>query len=236
MGIILDIIIVLILFLNIYFGYKKGLIKVAFNAFAFLIAIIATLILFNPIATLVIKNTEIDENIKSIIVSNFNKTPKDEKNMQHNDKIEINVDNSSKEKDTNIISIYINDKIKDLTNEAKEKTIETIATNISEKIVKVIIAIALFIAIRVLIILLKFLSESISDLPIIKQFNKAGGVLYGLLKSVLIIYLLLTVLFIINSMKNSEKIQNLVYSSYITKVLYENNAIVDYCLLDKNLL
>ena len=230
MGIILDIIIILIIGLNIYLGYKKGLIEVAFNVFAFFIAIIATLILFNPISNLVIQNTEIDENIKKSIISNFNKDEKE--NIDNNN----NYIDKTKEKDSNIISIYINEKIKDLTDEFKEKTIETVAISLSEKIVKVVVAIILFIVIRILIIFLKFLSESISKLPIIKQFDKTGGVLYGLLKLFIIIYFILTVLFIINSMKNNDKIQNVIDSSYITKVLYENNAIVDYCVLDKNLL
>ena len=44
MGIIVDIVVVTILLLNIVIGYKKGLVNVIFNIFAFLIAIIITLI------------------------------------------------------------------------------------------------------------------------------------------------------------------------------------------------
>lgn len=114
MGIILDIIIILIIGLNIYLGYKKGLIEVAFNVFAFFIAIIATLILFNPISNLVIQNTEIDENIKKSIISNFNKDEKE--NIDNNN----NYIDKTKEKDSNIISIYINEKIKDLTDDINQ--------------------------------------------------------------------------------------------------------------------
>ena len=240
MGIILDVVIVLILVLNVYLGYKKGLIKVAFSLFAFIIAIFVTAILFNPIANYIIKNTEFDENIKKVIISNFNKDTNDEKKENNNeDELENNSEANErkvKEKNNNIITSYINEKIKDIAEDAKESIIEKLAMNLSEKIVKVIVAIALFITIRILIILLKFLFEFLSELPIVKQFDKAGGVLYGLLKSVLIIYIFLTVLFVVNSVKNSDNIQNLIDTSYITKFLYDNNAVVDYCLLDKNLL
>ena len=70
MGIVVDFILVFIILLNVIIGYKKGLIKVAFSIFAFLIALIATLILFKPVSYFIINNTQIDENIKLIIVSN----------------------------------------------------------------------------------------------------------------------------------------------------------------------
>ena len=52
----------------VFFGYKKGLIGVAFNLCAFLVAIIVTWILYNPVTNLVINNTEIDDGIKNAII------------------------------------------------------------------------------------------------------------------------------------------------------------------------
>ena len=69
MGIVVDVILCSIIILNVFIGYKKGLIKVAFNIFAFFIAIIATFILFKPISNLVIHNTQIDDKIKETIVT-----------------------------------------------------------------------------------------------------------------------------------------------------------------------
>ena len=70
MGIAIDLVLIFIILLNVFIGYKRGLIKVAFSIFAFLIALIATLILVKPISYLIINNTQIDENIKLIIVKN----------------------------------------------------------------------------------------------------------------------------------------------------------------------
>ena len=59
MGIIIDIVVIAILALSIFFGYKRGLIKVIFNLCAFLVALILTFILYKPVASFVIENTDL---------------------------------------------------------------------------------------------------------------------------------------------------------------------------------
>ena len=68
MGILLDILLIAILLISIVLGYKKGLINVAFNLCAFIIALIITLVLYKPITNFVIDNTEFDEKIESVII------------------------------------------------------------------------------------------------------------------------------------------------------------------------
>jgi len=68
MGIILDIIIIAIMAISIFIGYKKGLVRVAVKLCAFLIAIIVTLVFFKPVSNIIIKNTQIDEKIESVII------------------------------------------------------------------------------------------------------------------------------------------------------------------------
>ena len=63
MGIIIDIILVLFVLGSVYLGYKKGLVKVAVSLVAFIAAIIITVLLYRPIADLIIKNTDWDEKL-----------------------------------------------------------------------------------------------------------------------------------------------------------------------------
>ena len=60
--------------------------------------------------------------------------------------------------------------------------------------------------------------------------------LYGLIKGLIIIYVILTILFFVVSINENGIISNAIENSYITKFLYENNIIVNYCVLGKNLL
>ncbi len=233
MGIIVDLILIAIILLNVLLGYKKGLIKVAFSIFAFLIALITTLVFVKPVSYLIIENTQIDENIKMIIIKN-NTYNNENKISEDNENSEID-DKNTEDKDT-FIQKYIYGMIKEKTYEAKNKAVESFADSIAIKSVEILTSIALFIIIRIIIIFLGFLSDTISQIPVIKQFNEVGGIVYGLLKAVIIIYVILTIIFIVNSIKGGGVVGDVIENSYITKFLYNNNIIINYCFLGKSLL
>ena len=219
MGIFLDIVVVAILALNIILGYKKGLINVVFNIVAFLLAIIITFVLYKPVSNIIIQNTNIHENIKEMILKRSQGAEPKEENIESND-----------------INKYIENSINNMTNEAKTAATEVVAENFATKAVQVITGIVLFILTRAILILLRFVTQTIAKLPIIKQFNTLGGIIYGIIKGLIIIYVLLTIMYLIVSIKGNGNIALAIDSSCITKFLYDNNIIVNYCLLGKNLL
>ena len=219
MGLLMDIILIAILVLTVIIGNKKGLINVIFNICAFLLAIVITIILYKPVSNIIIENTNIKENIKTTIMNNNkNEATKEES------------------KDTNDIQKYIENTVQGAADDAKEKATETVAETIAIKVVEIITCIILFILTRIILILLKFVTETIANLPLIKQFNEIGGLVYGVVKGLIIIYILLTILFLVVSINGNGAIANSIEESNITKFLYNNNIIVNYCLLGKNLL
>ena len=224
MGIIIDLILLTIIGLNIFLGYKKGLIKVAISIFAFFIALIATIILVKPVSYLVIKNTQIDERIQTIIINN-NYFKDDEQSDEISKQNEPVTD-----KNQNFIQKYIMNTITEKTNEAKNRALENISEAISIKIVELITGIIVFVLIRIIIIIISLLSDFISEFPIIKQFNKAGGIIYGLLKSFVLIYIILTIVFIIVSVKENSLIYKAIDESILTKFLYNNNIVLKMVL------
>ena len=219
MGLILDIVIIAILALSIIMGYKKGLINVIFNIFAFFLAIIITLVLYKPVSDIIIKNTDIQEKIETAIIENTK-----------------GEENKKEEKTENGIQKYIENTMQNAEEDAKSKAIEVVAKNVSTKCIEIITALILFVITRIILIVLKFLTETLANLPIVKQCNEIGGLLYGVIKGLLIIYVILTIMFFIISLKPEGMTANLIETSYITKFLYNNNIIVNYCLLGKNLL
>lgn len=220
MGILIDLILIAIVLLNVIIGYKKGLINVVFNIFAFLVAVVLTLFLFRPISNIVIENTQIDDKIRETIINNISN--------EENEGQEIKNDSTWKN--------YIESKIKEETAKAKNEAIDTIAQNISIRATEILTAIGLFIVLRIVLILLRFIGNALEELPIVKQFNELGGVIYGVLKAGIIILLLLTVLYFVSSMYPDGIIAESIENTFITKFLYENNIIIKYCLLGKNLL
>lgn len=210
MSIVVDIIILAILALFTFLGYHRGLIKVAFKIITFFAAIIITLILFKPISNIIIEKTEIDENIENTIIQNFS----------NNEEEEI------KEEDLENLPQIISNKVKEYTKEAQNTTVKEVSKKISEITINIVVAIAIFLITKLLLILFKFLSEKISEMPVIKQFDKTGGTIYGILEGALIIYGILAILTLIAPMIEELEIINQINKSYIGSYLYNNNIIL----------
>ena len=217
MGIVLDVIILSVLALSIILGYRKGLIGVAFNLCAFLVALIITWILYTPITNLVINNTQIDEGIRNSII---------EKGVIK-EKVENEKTEEKAEENNNVVNQYIQKYVTEPATNATNNVVEETAKVVSEKVVAIGVAIGLFIVVRIGLILLKFVAEAIAKLPVIKQFNKAGGLIYGAIRGMFIIYIFLAILFFIMSINNSGMIANMINSSILSKIIYENNLILN---------
>lgn len=163
---VLDIIIILIILLCIIMGYKKGLIEVAFRLISFLLAIILSLMLYVPVSNYIIENTTIDDQIKEVIANNIN--PEEVEIEENENKEEDQTTNEIPE----IITNYINQTLTETADAAKDNITEIVATNLSITAVKIITLILLFIVIRIILTVVKFITNAIAKLPIINSANK----------------------------------------------------------------
>ena len=85
MGLIIDAIIVLIIIISSFLGYKKGLTKSFLKIFTFIIALVISFVLFKPISNIIINNTDIDENLQKAIEEKFNQSEENKQLEQKND-------------------------------------------------------------------------------------------------------------------------------------------------------
>ena len=60
MNYLIDIIVLVIIALFTFIGYKKGLINVAFKLISFVLAIVISLILYKPLSNYIINKTTLD--------------------------------------------------------------------------------------------------------------------------------------------------------------------------------
>lgn len=212
-GIILDIIVVAIIALNVYLCYKKGLVNLAVGLIAVVSAIILSVIFYKPVTKLIMENTQFDENIEKTIVETF--VSEGETNEQT--------------KYVGILS-YLENEVENVVNDAKNEVVYETAGAMTEKIINLIVFIAIFIVVRVALFALTLVADAITSLPILKQFNDVGGVIYGLIKALLIIYVILAVVTLIVSLTANTAISNAIESSYITKFFYEHNILLNILL------
>ncbi len=190
---IIDIVAAIILVITVFFGYKRGLVKVGFKLLTFIVSIILTLVLLTPVTNLVIEKTPLDENIENAIVQNVGEGKQIEPTG-----IEF--------LDKNI-------------QQAKDNSVKGIANQIAISCCKVVTAIGLFLAIRIISFVFYKFSEMLAELPIVKQFNKAGGILYGVLEGIIIVYLVILLAGTIATVTSNLNVLNYLNGSFIAKLI-----------------
>ena len=200
MNIIADIIVILILAICIFFGVKRGLTGVIVKLLSIVISLVLSLILFKPVSAIIINHTDIYNNLTSTIENSLNS--KDE-----------NAEETSTE--PSIILDSINEQVETV----KENTNNVIAKSIAEVIINLIVIVVLF---NIIMFFLKFIFGAIASLPIIKQLDKLGGFIYGLIEGLLIIYIVLAIL----SFVHVQELQLAIKTSYIASILYNNNLLL----------
>ncbi|MBQ3414934.1 MAG: CvpA family protein [Clostridia bacterium] len=206
MGIIVDLIIIGILSLAVFYGYKKGLVKVAVRFCTTIIAVIAVIILCTPISNLIINATNIDETIENSVYKNVTAIVEKEK--------------KEKEKGN-----YVQELEGKLIEDAKNNVLQPTARNIAINAIRFAVIIVLFLGIKFGLIFVKALADLITKLPIVKQFDKAGGVVYGIILGFTIIFISLEVIKIAVNLNPQNVVEKPLSESYIGNILYQNNVI-----------
>lgn len=211
MSIIIDIVIVAIIALCVFLGYKRGLTGSLLKILSFVLAIVIAFILFKPVSNLVVDYTNWDDSLKESIEQFIT-----EKTATPEAKSEL----------PKVIVDYIDESMAESVNEAKEVAIENTAQSVTDLIINAGVWIAVFIIARILLIFIKFITALIAKLPVIKQCDKLGGIIYGILEAFVILYVLLAIIsFIAPTLSNTEFIDAL-NKSFIGNMLYNNNLLL----------
>lgn len=206
---VVDFIIIAIIVLFAYISYKKGLTGCILKIMSLIISIVIAIILYIPASNFIVNNTPIGPKVEEAITNTFITT--------ENDEVKV--------KDTapNAIQDYLNEVITDTTNAAKEVTVEAVAKGASEAIIRVTTLIVLIILSNIILLVVRIFANILTDLPIIKQVDKIGGVAYGIIEALLIIYVILAIL----SFINNEFIKTNINDSFIGNMMYNNNIILN---------
>lgn len=208
MAIIVDLVILGIMALCIIIGYVRGLTGSLIKILSFVLSIIIAFVLFIPVSNLIIDKTGIDENLEQTI----------------RDAI-VQEDGTEETKMPETITNYIGEKVEQASDSAKEAIVDSTARDVAVTIVKAGTWIGLFIIARILLILLRFITSLIAKLPVIKQFDKLGGVIYGILEGIIIIYLTLAIISFIAPIIG-ENIIIAIDESMVGSMLYNNNLLL----------
>ena len=196
MGIVVDFIIVAIILLSTFLAYRKGLITLAIQLVAVVIAIVLTLLLYKPVSNVIINGTGIDETIQNAILE------------------EANDIMTNEEKGANQV-------VETIQNNMLPETARAISINIIEGTVILV----LYIVIRIALKFVTAIANLVSKLPVLNQLNQLGGIIYGILRGVLIVYVILLLVNLSGEIEPQNQVYTAVEESYIGKMMNENNIL-----------
>lgn len=213
MGIIVDLIIIGIILLFIGIGLKKGLAGSLIKLLSFAIALIVAVALYKPVSNAIMKNTQIDENIEQAIIATFGS----EENSSEAGQTEM----------PNNIVENINKEIKNATNEARNQIVENTSKNISNTIINIGSGLGIYIIARFILFIIGIFVNQVTNLPILKQVDKIGGIAYGAIEGIAIVYVILAIISLFAVVQPENVIVEGILKSNIGSMLYNNNLILN---------
>lgn len=219
MSIIVDLIILGILVLCIALGYHKGLTGSLLKIVSFVLALVIAFVLFKPVSSFIINNTNWDENLEQGIRDSI---LKDNNNSNTNNK----VDEDSNKGIPTVMLEYINKSVEDAGNTAKEAIVDSTARDVSVTIINAGVWIGLFFVSKILLFFVKGLMKFITSIPLIKQVDKTGGILYGIIEALIVIYGLLAIVSFVSPLVSDFGIITAIQKSFIGSIMYNNNLLL----------
>lgn len=203
---VVDLIIVAIILLFTFLGYKRGLIKLAIKLCTFIIAIIVAFMLYKPVSNVIIENTGIDESIENAITRSIlpEGVSADEEIDLSNDLPSIILDNS-------------------------KNTVRSISTSISTTLIETVCLLVIFIGVKIILKFITFIADLIAKLPILNQFNKLGGTIYGILEGLLIVFVGFAIVSLIAPLLDAS-ILEAINGSTLGSYFYNNNVILRFLM------
>ena len=216
-GILVDLVIISIIISTSFWGYRRGLVAVIFKVLTFILSLIIMFVLYKPVANSIIRKTTIDEKLKVSIESSLSGTSLNDGELISPQKSNIS------EGVVNLINSFVTEAL----NKAEANVIGYVSEQLAYFMIRVGTMLLLFILSRFFLLFIRFAAELLANLPIIKTFNRSGGLIYGIIKGFLIIYVILAILSVISPLITELGIIRAIEDSTLRSRMYNDNIIVN---------
>ena len=215
-GILVDLVLISIVISNAFWGYRRGLVNVIFQVLAFIVSLLIMFVLYKPVANTIMKNTSLDERLTEAIASNLSGTTLADGNL---------IDAEQSNISTSVVNL-INSFVTEALHRAEANVVGYVSGQLAKMMIYTGTMLALFIISRTLLVIVRFVAELIGNLPIIKMFNKSGGLIFGVIKGFIIAYAILAVLSVISPLISQIGIISAVEDSTFGSAMYNNNILL----------
>lgn len=211
----IDLLILILMIISVYFGYKKGFLKTITGVISIIISIVIAVSLYQPVEEY-IRKTEVYEYVYENAISRL-ETPEEETNQIS----EYGAGN------LNLPRNFLKS-IQEEANETRENITDTIANFAADSAIKIISMLLVFLVSRLIIFCIFAIIGLIKKLPLIGWSDRILGILFGFVRGFLIIYLLLAVVTASAGIKPDNFAARAVKQSEFAKIMYNNNVFLDF--------
>ena len=210
--VVLDLVLLGVIALFVFMGYKNGLMISLFNLGASAVAIILAYIIY-PIFADFLKILPVYGWIRQPIYNSINEAG-------------INGADGIFEK-LNLPGGVSNSILDQINKDGMQNDIGEISDAITDFIIKILAIIVLFILIKICFIFIKKFVKKITDIPVIHQLDKVGGIVIGIIEAFIILTMAGALFNLFSGQINSD-IMNLVEDSVVARFFYHNNFITGF--------
>ncbi|HKM01079.1 MAG TPA: CvpA family protein [Sedimentibacter sp.] len=204
----IDIIIVVFIGILCLEGYRKGFIKTIFDTLGIIISFFLSKEFYHFVESFLLKNTKLFVKLHDYFELKLSENVI--KNINNNVPVEL-------QKFVNNI----------LINEASD-SFAAFVDNLSLLIMRSISFVITFLIIYAILLLLTTVINTVMKLPLLNLTNRVFGALMGILKSVILLYLIFALSAPLLSFMQDKPLAQSVLKSESSKIFYENNIILNY--------
>lgn len=204
----IDIIIVVFIGILCLEGYRKGFIKTIFDTLGIIISFFLSKEFYHFVENFLLKNTKLFVKLHDYFELKLSENVI--KNINNNVPVEL-------QKFVNNI----------LINEASD-SFAAFVDNLSLLIMRSISFVITFLIIYAILLLLTTVINTVMKLPLLNLTNRVFGALMGILKSVILLYLIFALSAPLLSFMQDKPLAQSVLKSESSKIFYDNNIILNY--------
>lgn len=210
-----------------FYGYKRGIINIVLSMVAMIVTAILATMLTAPVGAVVKAATPIYDNIYDTVYENIK-----EKNVVNSETLDnLNLPEELTE--------IINDKIEADLEEVKDKVganidgaaeefMKTAAEEVANAIFKAGIFLVLFIVIYIVVKILIHVFDIVAKLPIIKEANKLGGFVAGLVVGLILVWVACLVLMACSNKEWAIDVYKQIDDNQLLGLIYNNNPLTKF--------
>lgn len=198
---IIDILLIAVFVICIILNTKRGFVKSALGVLSFALALVIALNCSGEFCDF-LKDTQSGKAAQSKIY-----------NMTYERLFEAQTEGKQKVGEAINLPPFIENKIESW--QISGKTYAAVSENVSAAVFDVLAKVLLFIILSIVFYIARLVAPHIFKLPVLKQANGVLGALFGAVNGVIFVYIIMFVLYVLQSFNNSDMLTQLLNASKI---------------------